>query len=282
MFQSWCGGHLILFVGVLIWWLGIQPSNDRKWSPDVAKLSYATFDGNYVTVHNIRNFEYRSEFDYRQSYYDKTYDLTKLEGADLFAVDWMGAAIAHTIISFNFGGEDHLAISIEARKELGEGYSSVKGFFRQFELVYVVANERDLIGLRTHFRHDPPEDVYLYRLFPPKENLKPFFLDYMKTINELRVNPVFYNTLLANCTNVIWGHSLVNSSHLPFSWKILVSGYLPEYLYESNRLDQSVPFTELQQQAYINPLVREIGLSSNFSHDIRSKSNLFKKEWAKY
>jgi len=269
-------GHFILFVGVLIWWLSIQPSNDRKWQPDVAKLSYATFDGNNVTVHNIRNFKYLSEFDYRQSYYDKTYDLTKLDGVDLFAVYWMGPAIAHTIISFNFGGEDHLAVSIEARKELKEGYSSIKGFFRQFELVYVVADERDIIGLRTHFRNDPPEDVYLYRLLAPKEKLKPFFLDYMNTINELREKPVFYNTLLANCTNVIWGHSLVNSSHLPFSWKILVSGYLPEYLYESNRLDQSVTFSELRQRAYINPLAKEIGLTPHFPHHIRPESNFSK------
>ena len=270
-------GHLILFVGVLIWWLSIQPSNDRQWQPDVAELSYATFDGNYVTVHNIRNFEYRSEFDYRRSYYDKTYDLTKLEGVDLFAVYWMGPAIAHTIVSFNFGGEDHLAVSIEARKELNESYSSIKGFFRQFELIYVVADERDLIGLRTHFRKDPPEDVYLYRLNTSKENLKPFFLDYMKTINELRVKPDFYNTLLANCTNVIWLHSRVNPNHLPFSWKILVSGYLPEYLYESGRLDQSVTFTELQQQAHINPLARKIGLSPSFSHHIRSRSKVLTK-----
>ena len=176
-------GHLILFVGVLIWWLSIQPSNDRQWQPDVAELSYATFDGNYVTVHNIRNFEYRSEFDYRRSYYDKTYDLAKLEGVDLFAVYWMGPAIAHTIVSFHFGGEDYLAVSIEARKELNEDYSSIKGFFRQFELIYIVGDERDLIGLRTHFRNDPPEDVYLYQTNSPKENLKPFFLDYMKKIN---------------------------------------------------------------------------------------------------
>ena len=264
-------GHMILFAGILIWWLSIEPSNDRQWQPDVAKLSYATFDGDYVTVHNIRNFEYRSEFDYRQSYYDKTYDLTKLDGVDLFAVYWMGPAIAHTIVSFNFGGEGHLAVSIEARKELNEGYSSIKGFFRQYELTYIVADERDVIGLRTHFRNDPPEDVYLYRLQPLKENLKPFFLDYMKKINELHEKPTFYNTLLANCTNVIWLHSRVNPGHLPFSWKILVSGYLPEYLYESNRLDQGVTFTELQRQAHGNPLAQEAGLSPDFSQRIRSK-----------
>lgn len=167
--------HMILFVGILTWWLNIEPSNDRQWQPDVAKLAYATFDGDYVTVHDIRNYEYRSEFDYRQQYYDKTFDLNKLQGLDLFAVYWMGPAVAHTIISFNFGGDNHLAISIEARKELSEGFSSIKGFFRQYELTYIVADERDIIGIRTHFRNDPPEDVYLYPLNTPKNNLKLFF-----------------------------------------------------------------------------------------------------------
>ena len=157
--------YSILFVAILSWWLfAIKPSNERQWQPDLAKLPYATVDGDIVTVHNIRNFDYRSEFDFSPAYYTKTYDLKKLEGVDLFAVYWMGPAIAHTIMSFNFGDKDYLAVSIEARKELNEGYSTIKGFFRQYELTYIVADERDVIRLRTNYRKDPPEDVYLYRL----------------------------------------------------------------------------------------------------------------------
>ena len=221
--------YSILIVAILSWWLfAINPSNERQWQPDVAKLAYATFDGDTVTVHNIRNFDYRSEFDYQPAYYTKTYDLKKLEGVDLFAVYWMGPSIAHTIISFNFGGNDHLAVSIETRKEQNEDYSTVKGFFRQYELIYIVADERDVIRLRTNYRKNPPEEVYLYRLQGPLENAQRLFLEYMKKINGLNEKPAFYNTLLDNCTTAIWLNTRINPEHLPFSWKILLSGYVPE------------------------------------------------------
>ncbi|MGR9085915.1 MAG: Lnb N-terminal periplasmic domain-containing protein [Gammaproteobacteria bacterium] len=263
-------GYSALFAAILTWWLLISPSNDRQWQPDVAKLAYAAFDGDTVTVHNIRNFDYRSEFDYRPGYYTKTFDLNKLEGVDLIAVYWMGPAIAHTILSFDFGGNDHLAISIEARKELGEGYSTVKGFFRQYELIYIVADERDVIRLRTNYRKDPPEEVYLYRVQGPLENGRRLFLKYMKKINELNTDPAFYNTLLDNCTTAIWLNTRINPEHLPFSWKILLSGYVPEYLYESDRLDTRIPFSTLQKQAHINRRAQDADQASDFSTRIRA------------
>ncbi|MCK5478213.1 MAG: DUF4105 domain-containing protein [Methylococcales bacterium] len=259
----------VIFLTVLLWWLNIQPANDRLWQADVSKLAHASVEGNLVTVHNIRNFTYQSEFDYEPGYYDKTFDLNKLEGVDLFAVYWMGPAIAHIIMSFDFGEHNHLAVSIEARKEEGEGYSTIKGFFRQYELIYIVADERDVIGLRTHYRKDPPEQVYRYRSKAPKENARGLFLEYIDNINALYETPAFYNTLLSNCTTVIWLHSRVNPGHLPFSWKILLSGYVPEYLYESGRLDQQLSFTKLRNQAYINPLVEEHAISALFSSSIR-------------
>jgi hypothetical protein len=263
-------GFSILFAAILTWWFLISPSNERQWQPDVAKLAYATFDSDKVTVHNIRNFDYRSEFDYQPAYYTKTFDLNKLEGVDLIAVYWMGPAIAHTILSFNFGGNDHLAVSIEARKELSEGYSTIKGFFRQYELIYIVADERDVIRLRTNYRKDPHEQVYLYRLQGPLENARRLFLKYMKKINELNVKPAFYNTLLDNCTTAIWLNTRINPKHLPFSWKILLSGYVPQYLYESERLDSRVPFSELQEQAHINSRAQAADKSGNFSALIRA------------
>jgi hypothetical protein len=261
--------HSILFLAIFVWWLNIKPSNDRQWQSDVEKLSYATFQDHLVTVHNIRNFDYRSEFDYRPAYYTKTFDLDKLEGVDLFAVYWMGPAIAHTIVSFNFGEGNHLAVSIEARKEKNEGYSTIKGFFRQYELIYIVADERDIIRLRTNYRQNPQEEVYLYRLLAPKENAKRVFLDYFKDINKLNENPAFYNTLIENCTTTIWLHSRVNPGHLPFSWKILLSGYVPEYLYENGRIDQRLPFTELQQRAHINNAAHQADQGADFSERIR-------------
>lgn len=263
-------GYAFLFAAILTWWLFISPSNERQWQPDVAKLAYATFDGDRVTVHNIRNFDYRSEFDYQPAYYTKTYDLNKLEGVDLIAVYWMGPAIAHTILSFNFGGNEHLAVSIEARKELGEGYSTIKGFFKQYELIYIVADERDVIRLRTNYRKDPPEEAYLYRVQGPQQNARRLFSEYMKKINELNVEPEFYKTLLDNCTTAIWFNARVNPEHLPFSWKVLLSGYVPEYLYKSKRLDSRIPFSELQKQAHINSRAQAADQSSDFSMHIRT------------
>lgn len=263
-------GYLFLFAAILTWWLFISPSNERQWQPDVAKLAYATFDGDTVTVHNIRNFDYRSEFDYQPAYYTKTYDLNKLEGVDLIAVYWMGPAIAHTILSFNFGGDEHLAVSIEARKELGEGYSTIKGFFKQYELIYIVGDERDVIRLRTNYRKNPPEEAYLYRVQGPQQNTRRLFSEYMKKINELNVEPEFYKTLLDNCTTAIWFNARINPEHLPFSWKVLLSGYVPEYLYESKRLDSRIPFLELQRQAHINSRAQAADQASDFSTLIRT------------
>ncbi|QPK63571.1 DUF4105 domain-containing protein [Methylomonas sp. LL1] len=265
-------GHSMAFIIILAWWLGISPSNQRNWQMDAGKLAYASFVGDTVTVHNIRNFDYRSEFDFQPAYYSKTFDLNKFQGIDLFSVYWMGPAIAHTILSFDFGGNDHLAVSIEARKEQGEGYSTIKGFFRQYELIYFVADERDVIRLRTNYRKDPPEQVYRYRLQGSMENGRRLFLEYMRKINELNEQPAFYNTLLDNCTTAIWLRTLSNQGHLPFSWKILLSGYLPEYLYQSQRLDTRMPFQELQRQARINSQAQAADQSPDFSMRIRESN----------
>jgi hypothetical protein len=265
--------YLVLFAALVMWWRGIEPSNERDWQADVSVLAYADIEGDEVVVHNIRNFDYRTETDYTPSYYDKRFDLRKLEAVDLIAVYWMGPAIAHTFASFAFAGGDHLAISIETRKEKGEGYSTIKGFFRQYELYYVVADERDVIRLRTNFRHDPPEDVYVYRVQGPIENGRRIFMEYMKQINALRVRPEFYNTLTTNCTTAIWYNTLVNAEHLPFSWKILASGYVPEYLYQAGRLDTSVPFPELKRRAHVNARAQAADADPDFSRRIRAESH---------
>jgi hypothetical protein len=261
--------YLVLFAVLLVWWRGIEPSNDRDWQTDVAVLPYAEIHGDVVTVHNIRNFDYRSETDYTPAYYDKRFDLTRLEGVDLVSVYWMGPAIAHTFVSFAFAGGDHLAISIETRKEQGEGYSTIKGFFRQYELYYVVADERDVIRLRTNYRRDPPEDVYVYRVQGPIENGRRLFIEYIRKMNALKTRPEFYNTLTTNCTTDIWYNTLVNKEHLPFSWKILASGYVPEYLYEAGRLDTRVPFAELQRRAHVNARAQAADTATDFSRRIR-------------
>lgn len=264
------GSYLAVLVVLGVWWSSVEPSNQRDWLADVAELPHASIEGDTITVHNIRNFEYRSETDYTPAWYDKRFDLRKLQGVDLVAVYWMGPAIAHIFLSFDFSGGDHLAVSIETRKEKGEGYSTLKGFFRQYELYYVVADERDVIRLRTNYRHNPPEQVYLYRLQGNIENGRRLFLEYMRQINALHERPEFYNTLTTNCTTGIWLNTRVNPSHVPFDWKILASGYVPEFLYEQGRLDaHGLPFAELQQRVHVNARAQAADRAADFSTRIR-------------
>ena len=258
-----------LFVLVLAWWLMIPPQQDRDWAPEYAKPAYATINGDLVTVHNIRNFDYRTETDFTPRYYDKTFDLRKLDSVDIIACYWMGDAIAHVFVSFAFGDKDFLAISVETRRERKESFSSIAGFFKQYELFYVVADERDLIRLRTNYRKDPPEDVYLYRIRAPAENARRLFLDYVREINSLAQKPEFYNTLTTNCTTSILTHTRVNPNHVPLSWKILLSGYVPQYLYEQDRIDTSLPFEELKRRSHVNAAAEAADQAADFSQRIR-------------
>jgi hypothetical protein len=160
-------------------------------------------------------------------------------------------------------------VSVEARKERDEGYSSVQGFFKRYELIYVVGDERDLIRVRTNYRRDPPEDVYLYRTRGPIENAHRIFLDYVRAINELHERPQFYDTLATNCTTAVFFHTRVNPGHLPFSWKVLLSGHAAEYAYERGRLDASLPFEELRRRSRINAAAVAADQAPDFSRRIR-------------
>ena len=257
------------FVLVLVVWRNATPSNSRDWQPEVAVLPYADITGDLVTVHNIRNFDYRTETDFTPAYYDKTFDLRRLDRVDLIAVYWIGPAIAHLFLSFGFG-DDHLAISIEARKDRVREYATLPGFFRQYELVYVVADERDVIRVRTNYRKSPTEDVYLFRVIGPIENGRRVFLEYMRDINRLREHPRFYNTLTTNCTTMILAHAAVNPGHLPLSWKVLLSGYAAEYAYDQGRLDRSLSFEELKRRSHVNAVAQAADKAPDFSRRIRA------------
>jgi hypothetical protein len=264
---------LLVFFGAFLllvaWWSTIPPRQDRDWAPEYARLPYATINGDQVTIHNIRNFDYRTETDFTPRYYGKTFDLRQLDSVDVIASYWMGDAIAHIFLSFGFAGKDFLAISIETRRERHETYSTVAGFFKQYELFYVVADERDLIGLRTNYRKDPPEDVYLYRTHAPPDNARRLFLDYIREINSLADKPEFYNALTTNCTTSILTHTRVNQGGLPLSWKVLLSGYIPQYLYERAGIDTSLPFPELKRRSQINAAAQAANNAPDFSQRIR-------------
>ena len=236
-------GLVGLFAVVLVWWLGLEARNDRDWIVDVARTPTAEIDGERVTIQNLRNFDYRSEDDYDERWEERSYDLGRLVGADMFLSYWGSPHIAHTIVSWAFDDGQHLAISIETRKEQGESYSALLGFFRQYELYYVVADERDLVRLRTNYRG---ERVYLYRLNIPVELARAVLLDYLAVVNRLAAKPRWYNALTHNCTSTIRHHVQAVAPVKPFSWKILVNGYIDELGYARGTIDTSLPFAELR------------------------------------
>ncbi|MBY0399704.1 DUF4105 domain-containing protein [Myxococcota bacterium] len=259
----------LAFVAFVSAWSRIEPSNDRDWQPDVARLPRAEIDGDRVTLRDIRDFDYRTETDYTPRYYDKTFDLRELDEVDLITVYWMGDAIAHVMLGFGFAGRDYLTISIETRKEKGESYDTIRGFFRQYELIYVVGDDRDLIRLRTTFRKDPVEDVYLYRTAVTRENARRLFLDYLREINSLHEAPEFYNTGTTNCTTNVYRHTKVNPGRHDFSWKILLSGYAAEYVYDHGMLDTRMPFEALRRASHVNEAARAAEGAADFSQRIR-------------
>jgi hypothetical protein len=248
------------------WWLAIPPSHDRDWQPDVAVLPYATFAGDSVTLHHIRNNEYRSETDFTPRYYDKTFQLSKLRTIDLFLSYWGPTLIAHTIMSFGFEGEGYVAISIETRKEKNEEYSSIKGFFKQYELTYVVADERDLVRLRTNYRG---EDVYLYRLQGSPDVGREVFLQYLRDVNELSARPAWYNALTENCTTGIYRLARPYAARSWWDWRLFVNGYLPELAYDIGAVDRSLPFPEFKARSLINEQAKAADHDPDFSRQIR-------------
>jgi hypothetical protein len=254
------------FALVLAWWFTLQPSNDRNWQPDVAVLAYADIAGNQVTVHNIRNCDYRTETDFDVRHYDQTFDLDKIRAAELYMVYWGSPYMAHTMMSFEFAGGNCLCFSIEARKEKGEGYSAVKGLFRQFELVYIAADERDLIRLRTNYRKG--EEVFLFRLSGTPDQVRELFLDYLRRMNSLRQRPEWYSALTHNCTTSIRMQRAA-ADRAPWDWRMLANGYGDELLYERGMITTNLPLAELKERSHVNARARAADKDADFSRLIR-------------
>ena len=254
------------FVVVLTWWFSLQPSNNRDWQPDVAVLPYADIAGNQAAIHNIRNCDYRTETDYDVHHYDQTFDLDQLRTVDLYLVTWGSPYIAHTMVSFGFTNGDYVCFSIETRKEKGESYSAVKGLFRQFELTYIIADERDLVRLRTNYR--PGEEVCLYRLQATPAQGRKLFLDYLRRANELRDRAEWYNALTDNCTTAIRTQRAA-ADRAPWNWRMLLNGHLDELLYERGTIATNLPFAELKRLSCINPQAKAADAATDFSQKIR-------------
>jgi hypothetical protein len=254
-------------MGLAVFWVQAA-RNDRSWSPDVAVLPWAEIDGDRLVMHNIRCCDYRSETDFTVRHRDDTFDLSKLTGVDLYHVFWGSPNIAHTMLSFGFEDGRHLCLSVETRREQGEVYDALKGFFRQYELIYVFADETDLVKLRTNFRG---EQVYLYPLAVPLDAARAVLLEYLQAATDLREHPQWYNALTDNCTTTLIGHSRrVALPEARFDWRWIVNGHLHEVMYERGTIDNSVPLDELRRRCFINDRAVACPDDAEFSSRIRT------------
>jgi hypothetical protein len=255
------------FSAVLSWWLRLQPSNDRQWQMDVERTAYAEVQGSRVMLHNVRNCSYQTETQYQPGWQTRIVDLDAITGIDIAITYWGSPYMAHPIISFQFGDMPPVCFSIETRKEVGESYSAIGGFYRQYELAYICADERDVIRLRTNFRKG--EEVYLYRLNVTPEAARGRFMEYITTMNELHVQPRWYNAATTNCTTAIRAQHGA-SKRPPFDWRMLVNGYMDEMLYDNGALKGGLPFAELKEKAHINEAARAANDAPDFSRKIRA------------
>jgi hypothetical protein len=254
------------FGALLIWWRRIEPSNDRIWADDTAQMTTGTVDGNRVTLRNVRNFEWRSNTDYTRRWETRRYDLDRLDSVDMIMSYWRGPAIAHMLISFGFDDGEHVVFSVEIRRERTESYSEIGGFFKEFELSIIAADERDVIRVRTNVRG---EDTYLYRLRMPVHAMRALFLGYIEEANTLVRVPRFYNTLTVNCTMLVYHMMQRIVGYLPLSYRLILSGYLPEYVYRVGGLDRRYSLEELRERGRISERAKEADRRGAFSAHIR-------------
>jgi hypothetical protein len=256
----------LAFCCMLIWWHRIEPSHDRMWADDVAKISSGSIEGNRVTLKNVRNFDWRSDTDYTQRWETREYDLDKLNSVDMIMSYWDGWAIAHMLISFGFDDGKHVAFSVEVRRQKNKTYSEIGGFFKRDGLSIIAADERDVIRVRTNVRG---EDDYLYRIRMPLSAMRSLFLGYIQQADDLVETPRFYNTITVNCTTLVYHMMKRIVGYLPWSYRLLFTGYLPTYVYRVGGLDQRFTLPELRSMGRITDRAKQSDRSEGFSHDIR-------------
>jgi hypothetical protein len=249
----------------------VRPSNRRTWSVGQELLPTATFDGNRVTIHNVRNFSYAPDETPTVRYEDRTYDLDKIETAWFVLVPFSreNRGAAHTLLSFGFADSQYVGISVEARKEQGENYGLLKGVLRRFEIMYVIADERDLIGLRANVRGN---DVYVYPIRARPEKVRELFVQMVERANSLQQQPEFYNTLTNNCTTNILDHAnSVSPTHIPYGREIFLPGYADELANRLGLLDTQLSVADARKRFLVNERARKYANDPDFSTRIRSE-----------
>jgi len=245
MLAVWLLGGALLLV-LLLWWIRIAPQQERDWADDVAHITQLRQDPaapDRVVLQDVRNFSWRSETDYTPRWETRPYDLRQLRSVDLAVSYWMGPAIAHTLVSFGFADGEQLVFSFEIRKEKGEAFDALAGFFKRYELALIAADERDILAVRTNVRG---EQVHLYRVAMSQDAMRGLLLSYAQQAAQLHTQPRWYHTLTANCTTIVWDMAQRLVGGLPLDWRLLASGYLPEYLQAVHALTPGQPLSQLR------------------------------------
>ncbi len=258
---------VLLLIGVVAWWISILPSHHRDWRPEVAVMPRATIEGDRVRITGVRDFDYRSRNDFTVRYQEREVQLSHLTGLDFFVSYWSEGPVGHTFVSFIFDNVPPLSISIETRPEVGEGFDPLASLFKQFELIYVVGNERDLVRVRTNYRK---ETVYLYHLNTPVESVRRLLLIYLDRINELADRPEFYHLLTNSCTINIIRYANAAGRNGSFNFRHLLNGFIDSYLYHSGRVNTALPFEELRRRSLINEVAQAADNAPDFSDRIRA------------
>ena len=254
------------FAGLLVWWANIAPSRHHDWSDDVSRITTGTVDGERVTLHDVRNFDWRTQTDYTPRWETRSYDLDLLCSVDMVMSYWRGPSIAHMLISFGFTDGAQVVFSVEIRRRKTQAFSEVGGFFKEFELAIIAADERDVIRLRTNVRG---ERVFMYRLGLPRNAMRLFFLSYVDAANRLEHTPRFYHTITGNCTTLVYRMMRRIVPRLPLHYRLLFSGYMPEYVYAVGGLDKRRSLDQLRESGYITERARAVGNGTDFSAAIR-------------
>jgi uncharacterized protein DUF4105 len=257
----------VLFLCVVGWWLAIPPSHDRNWRPEVAVMPRATIDGDRVRLTGVRNFDYRSRNDFTVRYEEREVQLSHLKGIDFYVSYFTEGPVGHTFLSFIFDNAPPLTISIETRPEVGEGFAPVASLFKQFELIYVVGSERDIVGVRTNHRGEP---TYLYRLNSSADDARRLLLVYLARINQLADHPEFYHLLTNSCTINIIRYANAAGRQGRFDIRHLLNGLIDSYLYHSGRINTDLPFDELRERSLINQAAQAADGAPDFSDRIRA------------
>jgi hypothetical protein len=257
----------VLFLCVLAWWSTIRPSHHRPWRPEVAVMPHAIIDGDRVRITGVRDFDYRSQNDFTVRYEEREVSLSHLTGIDFFVSYFLSGPVAHTFLSFDFDNAPPLCISIETRPEVGEGFSPIASLFKQFELIYVVGDERDLVRVRTNYRR---ESVYLYRIRTSRERARDLFLIYLDRINELWSRPEFYHLLSNSCTINIVRYARAVGKPGGFDIRHLLNGLIDSYIYSIGAVDTTLPFAELRRRSRINEAAQAADQAPDFSERIRA------------